>query len=527
VLIDFNALAVFVAYLIAIAVIAYFGAKRVKTLADFVAASGRLGFWTYVLLMIGTVFSGMTMVGVAGLSFQTGWANLWERVIGPPFAIAFCTVFIGYKMHALREKHQIWTIQDYFALRYEDPKYIRAIAGAISAVTCFVYLIGQYTAIGIVSEVVLGIPYFWGSLIALALVVGYVLTGGMFSTAWTTFLQSILMILGVYATVPWIVGWVGGWEKLNELLSQVPLLQEATRSVSKTYLWGPLLDQPFAPANVPLAGLAYNITLFGLCVPLGLMVAPHIVNNVLCYRDVKFTRWGPLMMYLLGVSVILLTSIAGMAARAAWAQGNMELPKLAITGATWSDFAYPTIAKAALPYGLSLVLLPTVLAAVMSTTDRLMLTAASNVAYDIVKRVLRPSISDRAVIWIGRIVVVAVGVGSWLIALGPQDLLAWFIWAALSIMVDCFFWPIIGGLYWKRMNKHAARWSMIAGFMVTLVSFAVWGKTIKIGDVPVYSVLPGFVTSTAVTLILAFATKPHSEKVLRETFTGTFLRAEK
>jgi SSS family solute:Na+ symporter len=90
--------------------------------------------------MIGTVFSGMTIVGVAGLGFQTGWTNLWERVIGPPFAIAFCTVFVGYKMHALREKHQMWTIQDYFALRYEDPKYIRAIAGAISAVTCFIIL---------------------------------------------------------------------------------------------------------------------------------------------------------------------------------------------------------------------------------------------------------------------------------------------------------------------------------------------------------------------------------------------------
>jgi SSS family solute:Na+ symporter len=57
---------------------------------------------------------------------------------------------------------------------------------------------------------------------------------------------------------------------------------------------GLFLDQPFAPANVPLAGLAYNITLFGLCVPLGLMVALHIVNNVLCYRDVKFTRWSRL-----------------------------------------------------------------------------------------------------------------------------------------------------------------------------------------------------------------------------------------
>jgi len=43
----------------------------------------------------------------------------------------------------------------------------------------------------------------------------------------------------------------------------------------------------------------------------------------------------------------------------------------------------------------------------------------------------------------------------------------------------------------------------------------------------VYSVFPGFVASTITTLALAFATKPHSEEVLRETFTRALLRAEK
>lgn len=525
--VDPLALAAFAAYSFAVALVGYFGARRVRTVADFVAASGRLSFWTYVLLMVGSVFSGMTLVGVAGLGFRTGWANLWERVVGPPFAIAFCTVLVGYKMHALRARHQIWTIQDYLALRYEDPRAIRAIAGAISAVACFVYLIGQYTAIGIVSEVVLGIPYFWGSLMALVLVVGYVLAGGMFSTAWTTLLQAVIMIVGVLATAPMIVGWVGGWGRLNELLSQVPLIQSAVRGVGEAYEFGPFLDQPFAPASVPLAGVAYNITLFGLCVPLGLMVAPHIVNNVLCYRDPKCTKWGPLVMYLLGAPLILLTSIAGMAARVAWAQGLIEIPKLAITGLAWSDMAYPTVAKAALPYGLFVALLPTVLAAVMSTTDRLMVTAASNVAYDIVKNVVRPTVSEGATVWISRAVVVVVGVGSWLMALGPQELLAWFIWAALSIMVNCFFWPIIGGLYWRRMNKHAARWGMLTGLAVTLASFAIWGRTVNILGVPVYAVLPGFLASTAVTLALALLTKPHSEALLRETLTGAFLRAGK
>jgi len=151
-------------------------------------------------------------------------------------------------------------------------------------------------------------------------------------------------------------------------------------------------------------------------------------------------------------------------------------------------------------------------------------TAASNVAYDIVKNVVKPLLPDRAIIWISRAVVVVIGVGSWLIALGPQELLAWFIWAALSIMVNCFFWPLIGGLYWRRMNKHAARWGMIAGFAVTLATFAMCGTTVWIDGIPFYAVLPGFIASTATTIILALLTRPHSEELLRETLTGAFLK---
>lgn len=527
--INWDAFIAFIAYLIAIAIIGYFGAKRTKTLADFVAASGQLGFLTYVLLMVGSVLSGMTLIGVAGLGFTSGWSNVWERVIGPAFAISFCTVLVGYKMWPLRKKYNLLTVQDYFAIRYEDPKILRALAGIVSAIACYAYLIGQFTAIGVVSEVILGIPYFVGSLIALLVVVGYVMTGGMFSTAWTTILQSILMIAGVYITVPIIISWVGGWTTFNELVSQVPVLQQTVRNQAPGFMFGTLLDQPGSPSSaIPLAGWVYNLTLFGLTVPVGLIVAPHIVNNVLCYRDVKYTKWGPIIMYVLAMLLILMTSLAGLAARVAWAQGKLEIKSLTLaTGETvaWSDMAYPTIAKAALPYGLFIFLLPCVLAAVMSTTDRLLVTAASNIAYDVIKNVVKPTISERAVTWISRIVVVVVGISAWSLAITPQPMLAWFIWAALAMITNCFFWPIIGGLYWRRMNKHAARWGILAGLVVTLISFAIWGKTIAIpGVVAMYTVVPGFIASTVVTLILAFVTKPHPEEVLKATLTGPFLR---
>lgn len=493
------AVAVFLAYLLAIAVIAYYGAKRTKTVADFVAASGQLGFWTYCLLMIGSVFSGMTLIGVAGLAFTTGYANVWERIIGPPFAIAFGTILIGYKLFNFKEKNGILTIQDYLAYRYNDPKVIRILAGLISAVTCFVYLIGQYTAIGVVSHVVLGIPYWMGAVIAAIIVVGYVMSGGMFSTAWTTFLQSILMLFGIYVTVPFIVAWVGGFEAMNQALLTLPEMQNATRGVPEDFMFAKYFSKPFAPASVPLAGWVYNITLFGITVPLGLMVAPHIVNNMLTFRKIEYTRWGPLVMYVIGFSAIFLTSLAGIAARVAWAEGMVEIPSLSLGSieVKWSDMAYPTIASKALPYWLFVLLLPTILAGVMSTTDRLVLTAANNISYDVLKNALDKNISENALRKINMFVVPFIGFGSLAVALFPQQLLAWFIWAALSLMTNCFFFPIILGLYWKRMNKHAARLSMVAGFVVTLLTFAMYGKTIFIAGIPVYSVLPGFLASLA------------------------------
>jgi len=521
------ALGVFVAYLVAIAVIAYYGAKRCKTLTDFIAASGQLGFWTYTLLMIGAGVSGMSILGVAGVSFTYGWAQMWGDLGTIVVAISFGTILVGYKLWTLRKRYGIWDVQDYFAIRYEDPKLFRALAGIVSAACCFSYLIGQYTAIGVVSEVVLGLPYFVGSLIALIVIVGYVLTGGMFSTAWTTFLQSLLFIVGVFVMTPIIVSQMGGLERLNELLSQVPLLQQTVRGKDPGYLFAYFLDKPWAPPSVPFAGWTYLIGLYGIIVPFGLMVAPHIINNLTCFKDAKYMRWSPVIMYVVTALLTLCVTVIGIAARVAWAQGKLEIPTLTLSGGvkvSWSDMSFPTIAKALLPYGVYLLLLPVVLAAVMSTTDRLLVTAATNISYDVVRNALKPTISDRKIKLINWIVILAFGLGSWYLALTPQPMLAWFIWAANAIACNSFFWPVLGGLYWRRMNKHAARWGMIAGFVATLVSFAIWGTTIPIPGALIYAGVPGFIVHTVVTLIVAYATKPHSEDLLKSTLTGPFIR---
>ncbi len=140
------------------------------------------------------------------------------------------------------------------------------------------------------------------------------------------------------------MGW--GFEAMNQALAAMPEIQNATRGVAEDFMFAKYLSKPFAPAPVPLAGWVYNLTLFGITVPLGLMVAPHIVNNMLTFRKIEYTRWGPLVMYVIGFSAIFLTALAGMAARVAWAKGMIDIPSLTLGGieVQWSDMAYPTIA---------------------------------------------------------------------------------------------------------------------------------------------------------------------------------------
>ncbi|MEM4808498.1 MAG: hypothetical protein QW462_04845, partial [Candidatus Nezhaarchaeales archaeon] len=148
-----------------------------------------------------------------------------------------------------------------------------------------------------------------------------------------------------------------------------------------------------------------------------------------------------------------------------------------------------------------------------------------NISYDVIKNVFKPTISERSIMWISRVIVLIIGLGSWSLTITPQPMLAWFIWAALGIALNSFFWPVVGGLFWRRMNKHAARWSLVAGFVVTLICFATYGTRIDIpGVASIYAAFPGFIASTVVAIVLSLVTKPHSEEVLKATFTGPFLR---
>ncbi len=70
-MVDYITVAVVALYFLGMLGIGFWASKKIKNTDDYLNAGQSLGFWMFVLLMIGTVCSGMSLLGVSG----TRWAG--------------------------------------------------------------------------------------------------------------------------------------------------------------------------------------------------------------------------------------------------------------------------------------------------------------------------------------------------------------------------------------------------------------------------------------------------------------------
>jgi len=163
-----------------------------------------------------------------------------------------------------------------------------------------------------------------------------------------------------------------------------------------------------------------------------------------------------------------------------------------------------------------------VLAAVMSTTDRLMLTIGTYFSWDIYKKILRPTASDDKVLKVSRISVFSAAIITLLMALNPPDMLVWLIWAGIGIMFATFAVPLMAGLYWRRATRQGALAAITLGLGSSLVFGGI--SYFKIASLPVHFSLYGFVIALASMIVVSLLTRPHSDEVLNKTMTGWYIR---
>ena len=508
--VDFTSLIVVVAYFLGLMAIGVWTSKKVKTSEDMLVAGRNLGFWVFVLLIVSSICSGMTILGVSGLGYTTGWPSIWEPIF-VPLSAAVCILFFGTKLHAVSQKTGYVTIQDYFAHRYYSPRGVRGVSATIGILVSMIYLVGQYIAISIVLKELFGIPYQLALLTGALIVMAYTILGGLYAIGLASLIQGLLIIIGVILVGPPVIQAAGGLTHINTVL--------ATIDPNFVQLSFPQMHPPYA--KYAFLTPEYLVSFF-LMLTLGLSVAPHVVNNILAARDTKYFKWAPLAAFVIYVFIMYTTKIIGFASRVMVKEGAIALP----TGvANPSDYSFIETAKFAFPDIFAPMMAVIVLSAVMSTTDRLMLTIGSYVSWDLYKQFLNKDASDKSITLLSRVAIALSAAITLAIAWNyTPELLAWLTWLGIGIMFACFVAPLVGGLYWRGATKEGAILSMLVGLLAgtcaTYYHNFVW-------KLPVHYSICGFIASVITLVVVSLLTKKADPKILDETMTGLYINPRK
>ena len=185
-----------------------------------------------------------------------------------------------------------------------------------------------------------------------------------------------------------------------------------------------------------------------------------IVQRVLGARSIADARRGALFAGLLKLPVLFLMVLPGVMA-------SVFLP-----GLEQGDQVFPALIGTLLPSGLAGLVLAALVAALMSSIDSTLNSAATLVTLDFVKP-LWPRLTSRQMLWIGRAAIVVFMVLSALIApaIGGFEGLFHYLQTALAFLVPPVVVIFLFGLFWPRAGAGAALATLLGGHAVSALCF--------------------------------------------------------
>ena len=155
-----------------------------------------------------------------------------------------------------------------------------------------------------------------------------------------------------------------------------------------------------------------------------------------------------------------------------------------------------------------------ILAATISSSDSYLLIAASALAKNIYQGICRKNANDKQVMRVSRITLLVITVIAVLIALDENSVIftiVSFAWAGFGAT----FGPLmLFSLFWKRTNRAGA----IAGMLTGGIAVFVWKLLVRpLGGVwNIYELLPAFIVSCVVIIIVSLVTAPPSAEIESE-----------
>lgn len=464
-------------FLVGIITVGKIASRRVENSDDYIVA----GRSAPLLLIVGTLFAtfwgGGTIIGATGAAYNEGIFG----VVEDPFAAGLALILLGIFFVGILRKLKIKSIGELYNFRFG--KTTGYFASALMIPTYLIWTAVQLLAIGKILNVLFGINFLVGYLIATGVVISFTFMGGLIAVVWTDAIQMIIIFVGLISIL--VVGFnaADGVENVfknapEHFWNILPRNNDMTSWISYIAMW---------------AGMA-----------LGNLPSPDIAQRAFMAKDAKTARKGMIIAGGLYWTIGFIPIIIALIGITLVNNGVIDATLLAED----SELLVTVLAKELLgPVGLG-VFVASLVAAILSSASTSLFATAVLFSNDICKPLMKSADNDpdfdKKMLITTKLFVILVGAGSAIIGLLSSNIYDLTIFA-FTLQFGVLFFPFIFALKSKKVNTYGVIAGMIGGLGVNLFGVISQGSVIP-EPWEFYTLVPAFV-NLGLIVIVSYCTR--------------------
>ena len=436
---SFQLFLVFLALYIAMLVgISFFTSRRQRSVTDFWLAGRELGAGIIGLSTAASWINASALLLATGLFLLIGIGSIWVWVFPNIVALIIIAAISG------RIKNiPALTQPELMEIRY-DPM-VRAPVAVAVTIMMILFSATDFIGFKLVIGTFFGTQPLYAILIMAISVAFYVSVGGFKAVVWAD-LPKFALLAGLAVSVA--------------AMAMMLPIREGISFTATAVALGPDWWNPLVMGGV-LGALVFQMALLP-----GWVAEQDPWQKIWAARDEKSARWGLILGAALMALIYLCCFLTALGLSALYPMPGSEVEAEMLYPKLISDNVSPLI-LAILTIGF--------LAACMSCTSTFATSGASCISRDLIQRHIKPGATMKEMLNINRVLIVIMIATSAFIALKMDSIMDAVIIATV-IGTTSYFFPIIGGLYWKRATKWGALAALIVGggTQIILISYEIF-----------------------------------------------------